>query len=163
MFNIYIYRDKTQFQVSERGWADKRGILAVITGGPDDLCDVSGRITILFSTYHMKFVYYVKLCMKSGHYCKTLQLQCDSAALTKQNDVITFESSDVIGHIGCWSTLQQSFSLALHSEKRVPESQYLLQKYFSVLRNFKSRFLDNIDMYVPLIGNIWWRICPHII
>ena len=61
---------------------------------------------------------------------------------------------------------QHCFCLAVHQREasarelvqvgRVEFVKYLLQKCFSALRKFKSRFLDNIDRYVHLLetGNL---------
>ena len=103
---------------SERGWTDKRGISAVITGGHDDLFDVLGRINIsLFNVPHEIFV----IC----------QVVDEIAALLKDiATAVPFCRSNLTKRrhhfrVKRWSPWvlkcsQHSFLLAVHSEERVP-------------------------------------------
>ena len=86
---------------SERGWAEKRRISAVITGGHDDLGDVSGRINIsIFNVPHE----IRELCLVVYETGKLLQYIANAMRFCRSNLTKRrhhFESSDVMGHIGC--------------------------------------------------------------
>ena len=135
------------------GWADKRGISAVITGGHDDLFDVLGRINIsLFNVPH----YICVICQVVDaigallKYIATTVRFCRSN-LTKRRHHFRVKRCDwspwVLKHA------QHCFSLAVHSEKRVPESYSKWGEYnlLSICCRNVSQHFENLKVVFLII------------